>query len=439
MCIPYEDSKTFTVGLSESISPTDLLEAAYPPLVVCSAPEQSDALRRKKNIQLATLCFCLFVVGWNNGTVGPLLPRIQGVYHVGFAVVSLIFVFNAIGFLVASVANVYLSDKLGFGTVMIIGATVQTIGYILDSAASPFPVFVLGYFMSGYGVAILDAGSSGYLTTWRDSTRMGIMQGVYGLGALTAPLSSTQFAQLPQWSFHYLVSLALCVLNITFLSLAFRFRRQDDCLQEIGLTPAPPPALSIQVNKYRQIIRLKEVHLLALFLLLNVGVTSTLGGWIVTYIIDVRNGGPSSGYISSGFYTGVTLSRVLLLWVNKKIGERRVIFIYIVLSLALDLVVWLVPSLIGDAIAIGFIGFLWGPIYPLVMNHAGLILPPWILTGCVTWIIGFGQGGSGFIPFLTGALALKAGIASLQPFVVSLMGFMIIVWFLIPSTPCHVD
>ena len=36
----------------------------------------------RTNIHFTTLCFCLFLVGWNDGTVGPLLPRIQGVYHV---------------------------------------------------------------------------------------------------------------------------------------------------------------------------------------------------------------------------------------------------------------------------------------------------------------------------------------------------------------------
>ena len=28
-------------------------------------------------------------------------------------------------------------------------------------------------------------------------------------------------------------------------------------------------------------------------------------GWIVTYVIDVRGGGPSSGYISTGFFGGM--------------------------------------------------------------------------------------------------------------------------------------
>jgi hypothetical protein len=30
----------------------------------------------------AALCWCIFLAGWNDGTTGPLLPRIQQVYHV---------------------------------------------------------------------------------------------------------------------------------------------------------------------------------------------------------------------------------------------------------------------------------------------------------------------------------------------------------------------
>ena len=90
----------------------------------------------------------------------------------------------------------------------------------------------------------------------------------------------------------------------------------------------------------------------------------------------------------------------------------------------LELVVWLVPSLIGGAIAVSFVGMMLGPIYPIVMNHSGRILPPWLLTGCIGWIAGLGQAGSAFIPFLTGALASREGIQSLQPLCVHF-----VVWF----------
>lgn len=35
------------------------------------------------NIQLGALFMSLFLAGWNDGTTGPLLPRIQQVYNVG--------------------------------------------------------------------------------------------------------------------------------------------------------------------------------------------------------------------------------------------------------------------------------------------------------------------------------------------------------------------
>lgn len=82
--------------------------------------------------------------------------------------------------------------------------------------------------------------------------------------------------------------------------------------------------------------------------------------------------------------------------------------------------VWLVPSLIGGAIAVSLVGMLMGPIYPIVMNHAGRVFPSWLLSGCIGWMAGFGQAGSAILPFLTGALASKVGIKSLQPLCVPL-------------------
>ena len=48
-----------------------------------------------------------------------------------------------------------------------------------------------------------------------------------GVGALIAPLVATQFYKLPRWSFHFLVSLGLSVLNSIFLIIVFRFKTQD--------------------------------------------------------------------------------------------------------------------------------------------------------------------------------------------------------------------
>lgn len=45
---------------------------------------QLDALRIKHTArwQMFAVCFSLFLAGWDGGTMGPLLPRIQSFYHV---------------------------------------------------------------------------------------------------------------------------------------------------------------------------------------------------------------------------------------------------------------------------------------------------------------------------------------------------------------------
>ncbi|KAF8191791.1 MFS general substrate transporter [Pholiota molesta] len=395
--------------------------------------------RQQRNIaliQYVTLLWPMIVAGWNDGTTGPLLPRIQEVYHVNFTIVSLIFVFACIGFVGGAVANMYLTPRFGFGKVIVFGSACQVIAYAIQCSAPPFPVFVMAYTINGVGMALQDAQANGFVATLQSNaeTKMGILHAAYGLGAFASPLAATQFAQMHRWSFHFLVSVSIAAVNTVLLTLVFKLKTQDECFELAG-EPIPEKADEGEEGSFKQVMQTRAVHLLAFFILIYVGVEVTIGGWIVTFIINVRNGGPSSGYISSGFFGGLTLGRVALLWVNRKVGERLVLFIYGILSIALALTIWFVPSLIGNAVAISVIGVLLGPMYPIAMNQTGRILPRWILTSSIGWIAGFGQAGSAVFPFLTGAISEKHGIKTLQPLLIAMMAFMLILWALVPRAP----
>ena len=49
-------------------------------------PIVTPSMRRRGWVQFAALCFTIYVSGWNDGTLGPLLPRLQEVYHVGIQI-----------------------------------------------------------------------------------------------------------------------------------------------------------------------------------------------------------------------------------------------------------------------------------------------------------------------------------------------------------------
>ncbi|KAL1722942.1 major facilitator superfamily domain-containing protein [Schizophyllum commune] len=377
------------------------------------------------HLQFFAACWSMVLAGWNDGTTGPLLPRIQQVYDVNYAVVSLLFVCACIGFITGALINVPLSERLGFGKVC---SALQTIAYAIDSPAPPFPVLCIAYAINGVGMAIQDAQANGYVASLKDSSeaKMGFLHAAYGLGALAAPLVSTQFSQKKHWSFHYLASMGVGLSSVIIQIAVFRFRTHDECLLRIG-QPIQEKGSSTESN-FKQIFRLKNMHILAVFSLVYVGVEVTIGGWIVSYVIDERGGGPDSGYISSGFFA-----------VLPQIGEWLALFIYALLAIGLELIVWLVPSLIGGGVAVSLVGLLLGPFYPIAMNQAARILPAWLLTPSIGWIAGFGQAGSAVLPFITGALAQSTGIGSLQPFLVSMMGFMMVLWAMVPRKATHMD
>ena len=96
-----------------------------------------------------------------------------------------------------------------------------------------------------------------------------------------------------------------------------------ECLAQGGEIIPDKPDNPSEEGKYSQLLRLKATHLLALFLLVYIGVEVTIGGkilnhipyhviksgtqgWTVTFMMVVRNGGPSSGYIASGFFGGMS-------------------------------------------------------------------------------------------------------------------------------------
>ncbi|KAJ7892857.1 major facilitator superfamily domain-containing protein [Mycena olivaceomarginata] len=381
----------------------------------------------------------MFLAGWNDGSNGPLIPRVQKVYDASFLLISLTFVISCVGFISGAMMNVHWTDKIGFGRMVVLGALLQVVTYCIQAAAPPFPLFVLSFIFTGFGIAIQNAQTNAYVASLKHNSElyMGMLHASYGAGALSAPLVATRFAQMQHWSFHYLVSLGLALANVIALTLTFRGRTQDECLALIGEAAGEPN--TSDHSSFRQILSLKNVHILAFFTLVYVGVEVTIGGWITTYIIDVRGGGASSGYISSGFFGGIMVGRLVLLWLNKKVGEQRVLYLYAVLAIGLELVVWFVPSLIGGAVSVSLIGVVLGPMYPIVMNHAGRIVPRWLLSGSIGWIAGFGQAGSALFPFITGAIASKTGIKALQPLLISMMAMFPVLWALVPITPRRID
>lgn len=72
------------------------------------------------------------------------------------------------------------------------------------------------------------------------------------------------------------------------------------------------------------------------------------------------------GYVPAGFYGGVSLGRLLLASPTHRFGESKMLLLYTVLCLAMQLVFWLVPNVVSGAVAFSVMGFFLGPFFAAV-------------------------------------------------------------------------
>lgn len=363
---------------------------------------------------LTTLFLVMFLAGWNDGSQGPLLPSLQRYYNVDYLVISIIWLFNSVGFMAAGISNVWLSDHFGFGVVAPFGAGLQIIAYALICWGGPYPLFVFAFVLIGWGLGLQDAQVNSLVARMKNAnTKMFLMHAMYGVGATASPLVSTQFVKRVQDRvyLYYAVSLGLALVTTIALLAVFRLRTEDQVVgKRSTAAPTPvaaddPAALAVsggselplelqpQSNplndveasrvsetstapdfkfeesstKLKRILRMPVVWALCFYILLYVGVEVTIGGWATTFLIAERGGNDSSGYVSSGFFAGLTLGRVILIPVTTWIGRSNSVWVYTIGAIALEIVVWTTRSLMGNAVEYAFIGILLGPMYPIVM------------------------------------------------------------------------
>jgi fucose permease len=151
-------------------------------------------------------------------------------------------------------------------------------------------------------------------------------------------------------------------------------------------------------------------------------------------MLRVRNADAfAAGASSSGFWAGMVAGRALLGFVTDKFGERLSVLAYITLSIGLQLLFWLVPQFIVSAVAVSFLGFFLGPLYPAAITLAAKLLPKHLHVVCMGFALAIGGAGGAISPFTVGTIAGSTGVWVLQPIMVGLLLVMIGMWFAFPK------
>ncbi|CAN8102480.1 unnamed protein product [Discula destructiva] len=422
------------------------LEMSRPPSPMAGHEDGVEALHNvwdpyMNRFRLLSACSLNLMNGMSDAASGPLIPYMEKYYNIGYAVVSLIFVGQALGYIAGAPLIDTLRARFGVGRSIAISQILMAGGYIMIACTAPFPAIVVGFFLIGLGMSINLALGNIFCGSLTQSTAaLGAMHGSYGIGGITAPLIATAFVTVLDlvWSRYYFIPLGLTAFNAVLALWAYwHFEKEHMHSEPVPLrtrsAAVPSPAKS-RLETVGKAFTSRVVLLGALFIFAYQGAEVSISGWVISFLEEARDGDPSRvGYVTSGFWAGITLGRFLLSMPAHKIGEKIFVYGVVVGAAVFELLVWLVPNVVGNAVAVAIVGLLLGPVYPCAAAVFMRTMSRSEKLSGMGLISAFGSSGGAAAPFTTGLLAQVAGTFVLHPIAIGLFGAMLVCWYGLPA------
>lgn len=233
--------------------------------------------------RLLSACLMNFGNGLNDAAPGALIPYMEEDYHIGYAIVSLIFVTNAVGFISAAPIAQALQARLGRAKTYLLAQTIIAAGYIMLVCKPPFPVVVIAFFFLGLGIASNLAPNNVFCANLSNgTTALGCLHGSYGIGGTIGPLMATGLVTHGHaWSVFYFIALAVALVNLCMAFVTFRNYEKDtpavNLLQATASNPNPATSRSALL---KMALKNRTTILGALFIFCYQGAEVSISGWV---------------------------------------------------------------------------------------------------------------------------------------------------------------
>ncbi|EMR71561.1 putative mfs transporter protein [Eutypa lata UCREL1] len=386
----------------------------------------------------------------NDGSLGPLIPYILSTWNITTGQIAIIYATTFAGWFIAALTNPILTAHLTLGQLLFVGAAFQLIAQCLRPWSS-LPLFCVTFFLQALGMAYQDSHSNTFVSSLHNVPHrwLSFIHACYALGCFVGPLIATAIANSPNsmgiegWRRVYLVLVGINFANQVGVTAAFKdtlWSRLKVAVPGAGGSGGGQKRNRTAIRDTADVLKVRALWLLSMFYFFELGAWMTAGGWVVEFLTTVRGGDLANmGYVPTGYYGGLLAGRLFLAEPTYRLGERRMLLIYSVICVCLQLVFWLQPNIVGSAVALSLMGFFFGPFFATGMSVASKLFPKESQTTALGFIFVLAQAGGALFPSITGLIATGAGVAVLQPIVLALIIAGGVCWWLVPKVPSRTE
>ena len=353
----------------------------------------------------------------------------------------MVFLPALVGYLGSAALNEDLHLHLGRRGIAIIGPVCHLVTFVVAALHPPYPVLLVAIAFSGFGNGILDAAWNAWISEMpRANEFMGVLHSLYGVGATVSPLVATAMITKghTEWFalYYVLVSavqdnfertlttqIGLGALELLVSAFAFWDSRPLTATSQTGRKVADS-ALWASLTE-------PTTWVMSLVGFFYMGAEVTIGGWLPTFLLSSRGVSEfAAGMALVGFWLGVIFGTLTLAFAVARVGERPAVSSFLAVTLAMQLIVWLVPNFFAATIASALTGFWIGPVFPTAIVVAAKLLPEKLHVTSIGIISTLGCTGSTVFPFIFGVLAQHAGVKYLPTFVFGVICVLAGLWLL---------
>jgi fucose permease len=370
-------------------------------------------IRKSENLLLIIAYLNLASVGLCDGLLGVAWLSMRATFGVTLDAVWLPMTAATVGFIVASFNSGRFITRYGFGTVLLSGVLLKTVG-ILGIALMPnWWGLIAASLLSGIGSGGIDTGTNNYLASNHSAGRMNWLHASYGVGVTIGPLIMTFILSIGQvWRWGYVaaggVEVALAAAIV--LTLAAWPSRP---VSTGGETPAAPKG-------NWDTLRIPAVWLGIVLFFSYTGVEVSSGQWAYALFHEGRGVAESIAGVWVSIYWGsFTVGRFLIGFAADRIKQTVLLRSAMLGSAIGAALIWWNPINAAGFAGLALLGFSLAPVFPTLIFTTADRLGSEHAPNAIGFQMGAASLGTAAVPALAGVLAQRTNLEAIGPFLLA--------------------
>ncbi|HPI38287.1 MAG TPA: MFS transporter [Ignavibacteriaceae bacterium] len=370
----------------------------------------------KKNAVFSAACIGMLFFGVSLISIGTLLPSLTTKFQLDDIAAGSLVSLLPIGILLGSLLFGPVVDKYGYKFPLIISSLLVIAGIEGVALSTSFFAIQVSVFFIGFGGGVINGGTNALVADISSEAKgasLSLLGVFYGIGALGMPAVLGYLSRF--YSIDSIVSgigLSLLIAVIYFLVVRF---------------PAPKQPQGLPIKEGIKFIKDPVILLAGFFLFFQSGIEGITNNWTTTFLQnDLGVNSELSLFALTYYVAGLTVARLLLGFMLKKVSPNIVLYLSLLVGLAGSLVLLFSSSYGMAIIGLVILGVAFAAGFPVLLGIIGDIYSGYSGTA-FSLIFVIALTGNTIINYVTGLVANAYGIRNFSTIIIMSIVIMVVI------------